>query len=456
MSLVQSQLATFVSRAPWARSARVRFAQVPLPVMILIVTLMIPSDVSIMAGGLRLSPYRIVLLLAFFPAVLRLVSNRAGKIIAPDWCMLFFAVWSGIAVIKHHGAGEGIEKGGIFAVESLGAYLVARAWVTDVRKFRAVVKLLACAVIASLIFTLPEMLTGQHILREFFAALMGGNFSSPVNERLGLTRAYGSFDHPILNGVFCGSVLGMAFYALAKSDTIRITDGFRGLLVIMAAFTSVSSGAAASAVVQIGLIAYDRFTRLARFVQGRWWLLTTAMLVNYFAIDALSNRSGMRVILSYLTFSPGTAYNRLMIWEFGKAEVIRHPVWGIGFNEWERPSWMSGSMDNFWLVHAVRYGLPAFLAMAAAVLILARNAGKGLRGDAIPDHRRARRGWIVSLVAISVAGATVHFWNALAVYFFVLLGLGACLRWDPKEGAWVRQQVAAALPQAEEPEAARG
>jgi hypothetical protein len=69
-------------------------------------------------------------------------------------------------------------------------------------------------------------------------------------------------------------------------------------------------------------------------------------------VDLLSNRTPFHVFVTYLTFSVETGYARIMIWNWGIAEVMRHPVFGIGLAEWERPLWKSGSMDNFWLVRS--------------------------------------------------------------------------------------------------------
>ena len=51
--------------------------------------------------------------------------------------------------------------------------------------------------------------------------------------------------------------------------------------------------------------------------------------------------------MTYFTFSTTSAYNRIIIFEYGSAEVMRNPIFGIGLGDWIRPVWMSDSMDNF-------------------------------------------------------------------------------------------------------------
>jgi hypothetical protein len=104
---------------------------------------------------------------------------------------------------------------------------------------------------------------------------------------------------------------------------------------------------------------------------------------------------------------------------------MRHPFLGIGLGDWTRPVWMSDSMDNFWLLIAMRYGLPAWAMLVALVLGLVVMAA---RRQGLPESwRRARHAWAFTLFGIAVAAATVHLWNALFVLFLFLIGAGAWL-----------------------------
>ena len=82
-------------------------------------------------------------------------------------------------------------------------------------------------------------------------------------------------------------------------------------------------------------------------------------------------------------------------------------------------------MDNFWLVTAVRYGIPALLLLLGLLLGLVYAAGR--RKGLPPEWRRARHAWAFTLFGITVAAATVHLWNALFVLFLFLIGAGAWL-----------------------------
>ena len=155
-------------------------------------------------------------------------------------------------------------------------------------------------------------------------------------------------------------------------------------------FTSLSSGPLLSAVLQFGMISWGWITRNA------WWVLVGLVVLGYVAIDLVSNRSPVQVLISYLTFNPANAYWRLHIWNFGSAEVLRHPLFGIGLSDWTRPGWMStASVDNFWLNTAMRYGFPAFLLLAAGI---AANLVGILRPRCRRRCGRRARGHVIALV----------------------------------------------------------
>jgi len=167
------------------------------------------------------------------------------------------------------------------------------------------------------------------------------------------------------------------------------------------------------------LIVWDKITAS---VAGRWAILTAVALTAYLAVEFSSNRTAFDVFISYLTFNADTSYMRVHIWHYGTQSVMQHPIFGIGLNDWERPSWMGGSMDNFWLVTAVRYGLPGFLFMAGGFLSICFGLGR-LRNLSVLEAQ-CRKGLIITFCGLGVAVCTVHLWDAPYVLFIFLLGSG--------------------------------
>jgi len=86
---------------------------------------------------------------------------------------------------------------------------------------------------------------------------------------------------------------------------------------------------------------------------------------------------------------------------------------------------MSDSMDNFWLVTAVRYGLPALAFLLGAIVLLAIRQARASAHDV--ELNRHRMAWLAIIIGFAISGITVHFWNSLFAYFFFLIGSGAWL-----------------------------
>ena len=400
----------------------------PLPAAALLISLLLPPELSLNLAGLRLSGYRLVLLMMFLPMLYQLLLRPGIRATLADWSVMFVSFWCFLSLVVHHPFLEAVEKGGIQIVEMFGSYLVARIYITRYEQVVAVAKLMIALVALVLLVSIPESLSGIHFLR--------GSEIEIYPERIGLHRAYGPFDHPILHGVVCAAVFSYAYYFLARDETGKLKNWAPLLIVTGAVFLSLSAGPYIALAAQIGLAVWDRITKN---VNRRWLLTLIGICSAYVAIDLLSSRSPVEVAISYLSFSGQTAYMRLHIFEYGSAEVMRYPWLGIGFHDWLRPVWMPPSVDNFWLLTAMRFGLPALLGIVLAVTFMVwRIAGT----PASAYIRDAGRSWGFTMAGFALVGCTVHFWNATFVLFFFLLGSGCWLlesrRWG-QEVPWPDQ-----------------
>jgi hypothetical protein len=402
--------------------------------------MLLPTAVSLNLGGLRLSVYRIVLIVMFLPMLVRLFSGRAGRMTVFDALVLAHCIWALMALVRWGGLAQGIESGGIYIVEFAGAYLLGRLYIRSYEDFAAMARAYVALVVAMLLFTVPEALTSVHILHDGISAAVGGPPAPFIEQRMGLERTFGPFDHPILYGVFSASAFSLAYFVVAERRLMNLGGMAQVAGVGVATFMSASGGPYVVLMMQGFVAAWQRV--LGR-IQGRWAALFALFAATYVAIDLFSTKTPFHVFVNYFTFSKQSAYNRILIFDYGSAEVARHPLFGIGLGEWERPVWMSDSMDNFWLVVAVRYGLPALCFLLALLFGLVWCAGR--RRDLPEDWRRARHAWAFTLFGISVAAATVHLWNALFVLFVFLIGAGAWLV-DAKPGRATARRAQAAPP----------
>ena len=121
-------------------------------------------------------------------------------------------------------------------------------------------------------------------------------------------------------------------------------------------------------------------------------------------------------------------YYRSDIFKYGIENVWAHPIFGIGLNDWQRPDWMADpTVDNFWLLVAMRHGILGFLFLALATVILL----VGKTTVASQSTTALRTGVGISLLATVFAGTTVHFWGALLTHFAFLLGLTSAIKTLP-------------------------
>ena len=241
--------------------------------------------------------------------------------------------------------------------------------------------------------------------------------------RLGLQRAQVVFSHPIHFGLFCSVLFSICFIGLKTiiSDKSRY---FASLLLILGVFLSLASGALLALLLQLGLILW---AWIFNKVNNRWLLLLGLFVLIYVLIDLLSNRAPIRVFMSYATMSAHTAYWRGIIFEWGIKNIVANPIFGIGLNEWIRPIFMrSTSVDNFWLLTTMRYGIPGFLLLAIGFLISLLKIGtRNCEGDHM--LHQVRRAWMFPFVGLTFTLSTVHIWGTIYSFVFFMFGAGMWL-----------------------------
>jgi hypothetical protein len=373
-------------------------------------------------GELRLSPNRILLLLVLFPAMIAWLVGVAGKKRWADFYLLAFTAWCTLSMAVVDGFSTVFQGIGMWIIETCGAYFLGRVFVRNTHQFMAVVKSFRLLIYILVPFALLEAFSRQAVLINILSKV-GKTIESIYGEaefRLGLRRAQVSFEHPILFGVFASYGAGLFVYAFEKK-TVRFVSGFRAIPSAVATFCSLSTGAYLSVVIQLMFAAWDYLTRA---LKNRWWVLFGIFLFFYITIDALSNRSPFEVFITYAVFDSGSSYNRVLIWQYGTAQVAKAPLLGVGLNgDWERPWWMVSSMDNFFLLLAVRYGIPASVFMMLCVFLNLKSTVQApLKSQKL---RNLRLGYIIMMIGVIVASVTVHFWTATYVFFLFWVGAGA-------------------------------
>ncbi len=382
--------------------------------LLFLVCLMMPLYFNI--GAVKLTPTRIFLLVMLVPLTVQLLSGKAGKIRGIDICLFFFMLWMAVVLLFHHGLSH-LPLSIATTAEMLGGYLVGRVLVRNEANFRSAFKWFLLILIAQLPFVVLELLTNRNLIQEL-TRLVGPSFFKGDSSygRMGLNRVMAGFEHPILYGLFCSFGFAIVYYIHRGRPALALmAAAFIGFMT----FASLSSAPLLAVAIQLGLILWARLTG------ERWWLLTVLVSTAYVTVDLLSNRTPITILINYVTFDPNTAWTRVNTWTFGSAELLRHPIMGIGLNDWERPHWLTGSVDNFWLLTGMRYGFPGIgllllgLGLGMANVVKAKNLS--------PSTYIYRTGYLIALVSLYFSLGTVHIWGNSSAFTMMFVGMGIWL-----------------------------
>ncbi|MFO3797133.1 MAG: hypothetical protein ACK8QZ_07590, partial [Anaerolineales bacterium] len=144
-------------------------------------------------------------------------------------------------------------------------------------------------------------------------------------------------------------------------------------------------------------------------------------------LEVFTEKGAVRAIIRNFTLDSRSAYYRLLIWDYGTISVANNPIFGIGDAPMPRASWMiAETIDNHWLLLAVKYGLPTAVATFIAVIGIVWACGRN--NKSLNDFdRNASNGVIFALASAAMIGWTVAFWANYQAWFMLLLGTAASL-----------------------------
>ncbi|MGO4833723.1 polymerase, partial [Rhizobiaceae sp. 2RAB30] len=266
------------------------------PVVLFIIALLVPW--SVLIGPLRLSAYRVVLLVTVLPCLFLWLGGRAGRIRMPDILLLLYCLWCFLSLAAAHGATSGLQSGGIMFIETFGAYLLARCYIRDAVDLKNVIRLVAWVVLLLLPFSLYEAVTGKKLILDTLSAI-APTFQYTVGElRMGLRRVQGPFEHPILYGVFCGSIFAMTNMVLGEGKS-AMSRWLLTASIGFTAFLSLSSAPMAGIALQLSMMLWNWALRQFKY---RWKLLWGVALAGFLVVELGSNQTPVQFYISHFTF----------------------------------------------------------------------------------------------------------------------------------------------------------
>jgi hypothetical protein len=386
--------------------------------IVFMVALLLPIQPEL--GGQRLDPYRLLLLVLFFPFVTAMLKQRAGKITISDGLMVCYASWIIITLVYHHGMTR-FAYASIWATMLLGGYMAGRLLIRNVQDYRRFIRYFLRALLILLPFTVYELLTEHMIIAETLGKVFPAT-AKYYESRWGLSRVQVVFPHSILYGLFCSMGFANVLYLYRDQIFGRLS---RLGLVLGMTFMALSSAPLLSIGLQLIMAGWDKVTR------GKWLTLVVGVGAIYIFLSLASNRGPVIILIEKLTFNPSTAWWRVYIWEYGVQNVMAHPFAGLGLNDWARPTWLASTVDNFWLLTAMQAGIPAlvFLVLALVINVYRIVRAKNLTAEA----RNVRTAYLVVLAGAAFTISTVHIWDAMAVFMMFYFGAGSFLFTAPPE-----------------------
>jgi hypothetical protein len=381
--------------------------------------LLLPPQLNLVIGTTVLPPYRFLLI----PGAVYMIASGLRGAIRIGWVdvlIILASAWVSLALFMTTPAGDAFTAAIAQTTDIALAYFFGRFTLRSLRDLRLFLVLMAPGLALIAATMVLEAVSHRLIIQDIFGRLTGRGTNFRVSDpRFGLFRAFGPFPHPILAGIFLSSFLPLYFLS-----GLRGWPKYMGIFAAFCSFFSVSSAALLGLVVGGALMIYGWLSE--RIANLTWRLFFLASAIFVFVAELATGAGSFGLIMRFASLNSVSSYNRVLIWEFGTRSVAKHPWFGIGYAEWERPAWMSTSMDHFWLLVAVRFGIiPSVLLAIAAILavLLLMRAAMVTNGT----DKRTYQGVAISLGVFALGVISVALWLSAHIWFFMLIGISVSI-----------------------------
>lgn len=381
-------------------------------ILFLILVIMVPIEFHLQLGTLTLTPAKIYLLFLAVAVVPKLFTVQLHLF---DWFFIAHVGWTCVAYMLIYPLGRSIEMSGMYGLEFLIVYMMARLYLQRVEQIRTVIGLIFVLVAVSGALALPEALTGIRYVHDLATEITGNTYRFDSEIRMGIYRAHSFFEHPILYGIFCASSFSLVWFMSTPGQRL-----YRAPIIIFATWLGASSAPILTLLVQILLLVFERMTRKIKRRDKIFGGIVAAFVL------IIENTTGRGVvgIVTMMTLNPGTAYYRRSQWVHAIDDVMRNPWFGFIPYTYTRPFWLAPSIDNWWLLMMMRSGIPSLILLALSALFMWMAI---VRRDGPPLFTQLRTAWGLTMVALILGAATVTFFGKLQPLFAFYMGMGAAL-----------------------------
>jgi O-Antigen ligase len=434
-----------LQRRPTRSAATRSLSGDELCLKLLVATLFLPEGLSFFIGDFRLSLTRVLIIIFSITAVFRRVITPGLIFVPSDVMAPAAAVWMMLAGTVTGGL-IGLKGAGIDAIEFAGSYYVFRHLLGPIDSSVRVISF-ACKVMILVVgIALLDPLTGKLFTYEFvkeFTGYVKQSYEEAIAlhqvtvYRNGVIRAMGPLEHSIMFGTVCVWFGTLAFITFPS----RLFGWSIAGVALIGVWFSQARGPLLGYIVAFALAIFYVATKqfAARWkVIGLLAFLATAFIFSY-------SRSPIATLMRLFWLDPETGWYRQAIWDTALPLVIRSPIFGTGSSwDWQAHGILvSSSVDAFWLMAAMRFGIPGsvliFLTMVGAFWLGPLDKSRHL------SHEEMRLSLALGiLVATAVfLGFTVHFWGTC----WILLGAFPGMRANLAEAAVLRRGASLRSPE---------
>jgi hypothetical protein len=383
--------------------------------------IVLPAEVQIsLADGARFTSGRLAAALFFFPALFVLLQ-KGRRLISCDFLACLTAVWMLVACFISVGT-SALSSAGGDALDFLGGYLIARAFVFGRPALDTFVRVLRIFAFIVIVLAMADSFSGRWIVHETIAAIVNASvLATPF--RNGMVRAASTFDHEILFGIFCAVTAAILLYWERALLRRSLAVGF----CLLGCILCLSSAALMAFAIVLVAFTYDQLMKRYRWRWRAFWMVTGAVALAFFVVlpEPLS------WILSHLTLDAQTGYFRMMIWQMASDYIAQSPITGYAYQQLNNPSepLINQTVDSIWLVNCLRFGIPMsvlfFLTNVTAFFPSKRESVSGANAVYMD---RMRPAFTLAILVFMFAGLTVHFWNYMLMFWGLCIGIRASLR----------------------------
>lgn len=393
--------------------------------------MLLPPQFNVVIGGSVIPPYRFFLIASALYIVGSL-SRQLWRLMLVDYLMLFAILWTSLAFYLNSDF-EDFVTATVAQASDVGlSYFFARAAFRSIRDFRIFLLMMApgFALIATILAV--ESITRTHFLQPFTQSILGtGGGYTFIDIRRGLMRAAGPFAHPILAGVVMASLLSLYWFS-----GLRRWPRWIGTGAAIGSFFTVSSAALLGLVLGTGMIAFNWMTE--RLTNLTWKLFFMISGIVFLATELGTQSGTFNLLVRYASLNTVSSYYRTLIWKYGSMNVERNPWFGIGYGDWDRPYWMTRSIDNYWLLQAIQFGIiPPLVYLIVIIMAVVGLSRRSARENLV--DQRTLRGIAISMAVMALGALSVSVWLSAQVWFHLLMGISVSMAYGfatlPKQAA---------------------